>query len=237
MTIFNFIVFFVLLAIVMALLYRFWQSRLSHLKSLSSPTPTRFPVLTTPKEKTRIVLFGDSRMTEWQSVWPVQYEVINRGISGSTSFQAFERLTRDVLDLDPDWVVVQVGVNDVVASRLVFGKARQKILDDIPANLENTLKIIARSGARVILIPVIPDISCDIFRLLLWQGSLESSVKKVNTQLQTMDGLNVITLDTVQWFTVDGQWRKEFARDALHWNTKAYDALQTAVLNIIERKF
>ena len=238
MTLNRFIVLLILLSILAALFYHLQQWRLGKLKVLSSPTHIVFPAaISTPNEKTRIVLFGDSRMAEWQSTWPAKYDVVNRGISGSTSVQALERLKRDVLDHDPDWVVVQVGINDIVASRLVFGKAREKILDEIPANLEKILNELTRSGARVILMPVVPDINIDMIRFLLWQGSLESSVKKVNAQLQTVDGLNVITLDTAALFATEGKWRKDFSRDALHWNTKAYEALQTAVLEIIERRY
>lgn len=42
-----------------------------------------------------------------------QLTVVNRGVPGGTAEEGLERLRRDVLDLDPDLVFVQFGLNDL----------------------------------------------------------------------------------------------------------------------------
>jgi lysophospholipase L1-like esterase len=46
---------------------------------------------------------------------PVEYssQIVNKGISGDTSRDVRARWQRDVLDLQPDWVSLMVGVNDI----------------------------------------------------------------------------------------------------------------------------
>src|SRR5690606_27416111 len=43
----------------------------------------------------------------------LQLEWVNRGISGDTVRHLHERWQRDVIDFQPDWLSVSIGVNDV----------------------------------------------------------------------------------------------------------------------------
>ncbi len=43
----------------------------------------------------------------------VRVRVTNSGISGNTSRDLLERFDRDVVDLNPDWVSICIGINDV----------------------------------------------------------------------------------------------------------------------------
>lgn len=49
------------------------------------------------------------------STWypEVMLRVTNSGISGNTSKHLLERFQRDVIDLNPDWVFICIGINDV----------------------------------------------------------------------------------------------------------------------------
>lgn len=49
------------------------------------------------------------------STWypEVYVRVTNSGVSGDTSRDLRNRFQRDVLDLDPDWVSIMIGINDV----------------------------------------------------------------------------------------------------------------------------
>lgn len=236
MTINRYIQLFILLSITAVGIYHLQQWRYSKLSGLSTPADVRFPaVVQASSDKTRVILFGDSRMAQWKASWPSQYDVINRGISGSTSFQALERLGRDVFTHQPDWVIIQIGINDVVASRLLFAEARKKAIDDIPNNIEKIVTEISNSGAKVILMSVVPDIDADLLRLLIWQGGLKSDVESINKKLQTIEQLNVIKLNMSDLFANNGVWKADYARDALHWNPNAYGALLNAALTIVER--
>jgi lysophospholipase L1-like esterase len=60
--------------------------------------------------------FGYVRMVEnlLMSVYPeYNIRVTNSGISGNTSRDLLNRWERDVLNLNPDWVSIMIGINDV----------------------------------------------------------------------------------------------------------------------------
>ena len=60
--------------------------------------------------------FGYVRMFEnlLASVYPeIKVRVVNSGISGDTSRNLIERFDRDVISLNPDWVSICIGINDV----------------------------------------------------------------------------------------------------------------------------
>ena len=60
--------------------------------------------------------FGYVRMFEnlLASVYPeIKVRVVNSGIGGNTSRDLIERFDRDVVSLNPDWVSICIGINDV----------------------------------------------------------------------------------------------------------------------------
>lgn len=55
---------------------------------------------------------------------------INMGVSGNTVRDLKSRWTRDVLDLNPDWLCVMIGINDVWGNFSLLGAFRQNISED-----------------------------------------------------------------------------------------------------------
>ncbi len=81
-------------------------------------SPERPPPLKPPL---KIVCLGDSlttcggeggRYTDWLARWLPEHQFFNRGISGDTLEGGRARFQRDVLDLAPDIVVIELGAND-----------------------------------------------------------------------------------------------------------------------------
>ena len=72
--------------------------------------------------------------------------VVNSGISGNTSEDLLERFDRDVLDKNPDWCSICIGINDVWRQFDVPSiKEYQVMPDEYEKNLEEMiLKIIKR---------------------------------------------------------------------------------------------
>ena len=82
----------------------------------------------TPVQKTRIVFFGDSitqagverggyidliRQEVQQRSAGDKYELIGAGIGGNKVYDLYLRMEKDVLDKNPDMVVIYIGINDV----------------------------------------------------------------------------------------------------------------------------
>lgn len=120
----------------------------------------------------RIVALGDSTTEAgWegnaQSVYPerleaaleargIDVEMINAGISNTTSRQAVERLDSDVRRFDPDYVIIQFGINDswIDAS---LGRTQPRLtLDEYEGNLKTIIATLRADGARPILMTANP---------------------------------------------------------------------------------
>ena len=86
-----------------------------------------------PAAARRIVVFGDSRAAQWADVLQVPgAQVVNRGISGETTAQMALRFERDVIALKPQIVVIQAGINDLVAASVLDRKSTRLNSSHIP---------------------------------------------------------------------------------------------------------
>ncbi|MGH1485105.1 MAG: SGNH/GDSL hydrolase family protein [Cellvibrionaceae bacterium] len=180
----------------------------------------------------QVVLFGDSRIHQWEYEWPSDLEIIKAGVSGSTSYQALTRLDT-ILELKPDGVLLQVGVNDIVASRMVLGQFRKAVLHDAIENIVKISTKITESGIKLVVMTVVPEINVDFARYLFWQGSLEPAANYINAELKSRLPSNVVMINSDKYFKhADGRWRKDFSKDALHWNSMAYNALSSDLIEI-----
>ena len=65
---------------------------------------------------------------------PVSAQVINAGVGGNTTKDLLVRIDRDVIDLNPDLVIVMVGTNDMLNSRKMVSYS------DYTSNLELLVK-------------------------------------------------------------------------------------------------
>lgn len=105
-----------------------------------------------PLSVSRIVCFGDSLTfgtgapegRDYPSVLEelTGVEVINAGVPGNTTEDALKRVDEDVLDYEPDVVLITLGGNDL-KNRIGESTAR--------ANLTTIIQLIQASGAMVIL--------------------------------------------------------------------------------------
>ena len=113
---------------------------------------TGYDIKNVPVEVSRIVCFGDSLTygigASKGSDYPSRLaaitgiEVINSGVSGDTTAAALVRLTEDVLEYEPDVVLITLGGNDL-KNRVGEATAR--------ANLLAIIQDIQNTGAMVIL--------------------------------------------------------------------------------------
>nr|WP_319495079.1 arylesterase [uncultured Desulfobacter sp.] len=132
----------IVLAIVVAgvLGYRFWAGEKA------------YEIKNVPATVSRVVCFGDSltrgvgagkgndypsRLAEMTGL-----EIINSGVSGDTTAAGLARLEDDVLDYEPDVVLITLGGNDL--------KNRVNV-DTARANLAEIIQLIQAGGAMVVL--------------------------------------------------------------------------------------
>jgi lysophospholipase L1-like esterase len=106
-----------------------------------------------PGEK-RIVFMGDSITEGWHFDAPngsfAGKPYVNRGISGQTSPQMLVRFRQDVVDLQPQVVVLLAGTNDVA------GNTGPMTLEQTEDNIRSMAEIATANHIRVVLCSILP---------------------------------------------------------------------------------
>lgn len=100
----------------------------------------------------RIVCFGDSltacggqggHYSDYLQEWLPKYEVINKGIGGDTLGGGRKRFEKDVLELQPVAVIIELGANDYWHTN--------RPISELKADLESMVIDAKKSGAEVII--------------------------------------------------------------------------------------
>jgi lysophospholipase L1-like esterase len=196
---------------------------------------TIYPVdLQQPKTaQRRVVFFGDSRAASWPAPTLPGYEFINRGISSQTTEQSLQRFTAHVRSLQPDIVVIQVGVNDLKTVAL-FPDRQASIIANTQANIRRMVQASRQLGATVIVTTVFPVGAVPLQRRPVWSDQIAPAVQQVNQEIRAMAAPQVIVMDSFARLS-DGQGslRPDYSTDELHLNAQGYAALNQELEQIL----
>jgi lysophospholipase L1-like esterase len=181
-----------------------------------------------------VVLFGDSRIAQWDPLPDLQgAEIVSRGIGGETTAQMIYRFQDDVIGLSPDTVIIQAGINDLVAASLT-----PALSDDLErrtvANLVSMTAQARDAGIRVILLDIFPPARPSLLRRFFWSDTLPELVERANAELATLhappDISVVLSQDTLQ---EDGEWRESVIADTLHLRPNGYRLLNERICSLL----
>ena len=103
--------------------------------------------------KEGIIFMGDSITEEWGRIMPEFFsnkQYINRGIGGQTTPQMLIRFRQDVIDLNPEAVVILAGTNDIAGNT---GPSSVKMIID---NLMSMAEIASRHNIQVFMSSILP---------------------------------------------------------------------------------
>ena len=92
----------------------------------------------------------DNMLSTWYP--EILVRVTNSGISGNTSRDLLERYQRDVIDLNPDWVSICIGINDVWRQFDSSAMADTHVMpEEYEANLEKMILAVKDSVKGIFL--------------------------------------------------------------------------------------
>jgi lysophospholipase L1-like esterase len=187
----------------------------------------------------RLVLFGDSRVAQWHPLPEVgmSWRILNRGVSGETTAQMRWRFPSDVLDLQPDAVLIQAGINDLVAASLAGPERRATIVQRCILNLQSLIDQAGANDIHVILLSVFPPAPPPLYRLPVWDESILVLVDEVNGALRRMSfEPHVRWIDSAAaLMQPNGVWRQDASKDTLHLTAAGYGLLNDVVEPVLER--
>ncbi|MEY2950666.1 MAG: SGNH/GDSL hydrolase family protein [Saprospiraceae bacterium] len=107
----------------------------------------------TDKETGRVVFMGNSITEGWGYADADFFKgkpYVNRGISGQTTPQMLIRFRQDVVDLNPEAVVILAGTNDIAGNT---GPSTLKMIAD---NIFSMAEIAHANGIKVVICSVLP---------------------------------------------------------------------------------
>jgi lysophospholipase L1-like esterase len=196
--------------------------------------PVNAPIRQWPQEgPPDIILFGDSRIARWQPPLAVQgARILNRGIGGETTVQMLDRFETDVILARPKIVVIQAGINDLVAA----GLSENRHNDIQEAAVQNLTEICTRAianGIECVLLKVIPTSDVSWLRRLVWSAQIPVLVEKSNLQLDGVNHSGVTLFDPGRVLMPNGNWHSEYVSDELHITPEAYRELNSALEPIL----
>ena len=187
-----------------------------------------------PGEK-RIVYLGDSRIEAWQELPQVPgAQSVNRGRGGQTTAMAQLRLQEDVLALDPDVVVLQIGINDLKAIGILPDRAAE-IVEQAGRHVANIVERLRRRNVEVLVLTVFPIGDVDLLRRPFWSPAIAEAVKELNERIRGLAGTGVTVVDCDGVLGEAGRIRESFERDWLHVNRAGYAALDRTLTPVLRR--
>jgi len=178
-----------------------------------------------------IVFYGDSRAADWSSPELPQISFINRGVGGQTSAEALVYVDRALAGLQPQIVVVQIGINDL--SVLFFNpEQRQLVVTACQNNIRQLVSRLEELSETVILTTIFPVGDADLF--FYDTAEVIDAVDEVNITIHSLAGPNVAIFDAFSILvTDDGLVQPDFALDMLHINRQGYAALNRELSGVL----
>jgi len=182
----------------------------------------------------RIVFLGDSRIEYWSPKPELPAaEIVWRGIAGETTSQLAFRVKQDALDLDPSVVVIQAGINDVVAAAAI-GREREAV-ETVIDNLRRIATDCALSGADVRLLTVVRPSDPPLLRRLVWSDRVLGTVEQINAGLRKLDVPGVRIIDADRYLSLpSGALQPGVAADTVHFTAAGYEILNTLVVDSLQ---
>lgn len=181
-----------------------------------------------------VVFFGDSRAYAWPAPTGLeQFTFANRGVNGHTTTQCLLRFDAHVTPLEPDILVVQVGINDLVAIPTLPG-AKEEIVAGASANIRQIVKRAEALGTTVVLSTIFPTGPVPLYQRPFWSAEVDAAIAEVNAYLRSLAGESVVILETEPVLANEkGRVRAEYAEDTLHLNERGYAALNIRLADIL----
>ena len=179
-------------------------------------------LLKLPNNGNRIVFIGDSITEFWQrydSAFFTQNKYINRGISSQTTSQIQERFQNDVIDLEPKYVIILAGINDIAENNGPI--SIEEIMNNIVSMVEKSLK----NNIEVVLCSILP--ASDFY----WNPKIKpiEKIKQLNVLIEAYCLAEKIKFVDYHTPMVDENFGldKKFTNDGVHPNLNGYLKMKT----------
>ena len=205
-------------------------------KSLDWPNLSRYQdenrsVGIPEKGKQRVVFMGDSITEEWSNLYPDYFDTkgyINRGIGGQTTPQMLIRFKPDVIDLEPDIVVILAGTNDIAGNT---GPSNVKMKTD---NIFSMAELARAHQIKVVLSSILPVFEYE------WAKEIKdvpATIDSVNDELKKyVNDHGLVYLDYFSPMVDERKGlNKDYTYDGVHPNQDGYILMSSLAEKVLSR--
>ncbi len=177
------------------------------------------------------VLMGDSITDSWakkDGATLYHRMIIGRGISGQTTAEMLVRFRADVIEMDPEYVVILAGINDIARNN---GYIK---LSNIHKNIVSMAELAQAHGIKPVLCTLLPA------HEIGWRpdlGDPRPKIDSLNTMIRDYAAKNGLPL--VDYHSVmkddEGAMKEEYRKDAVHPNLDGYKKMEEILFGVLDR--
>jgi lysophospholipase L1-like esterase len=183
------------------------------------------------KGKQRVVFMGDSITEEWSNLYPGYFDTkgyINRGIGGQTTPQMLTRFKPDVIDLEPDIVVILAGTNDIAGNT---GPSNVKMITD---NIFSMAELARAHQIKVVLSSILPVFEYE------WAKEIKdvpATIDSLNDELKKyVNDHGLVYLDYFSPMVDERKGlNKDYTYDGVHPNQDGYILMSSLAQKVLSR--
>lgn len=184
-----------------------------------------------PLAERRVVLFGNSITENWRKMRPEFFTgngFLGRGISGQSTYQFVVRFREDVVNLQPEIVVINAATNDVAENTQPYNE------DYTFGNIATLCELAKAAGIKVVLTTTLPAARFG------WNPSITDApakIKALNDRLAAYAAANGIPF--VDYYSAladeSGALPASFSADGVHPNDDGYAVMESLLLPVLTR--
>lgn len=186
----------------------------------------------TEKTGNPIMVFMGNSITEgWMNADPGFFDdnnFIGRGISGQTTYQMLLRFREDVINIKPDYVLINGGINDIAENNHHYNEERTF------GNIVSMVELAKSNGIIPVLSSVLPG------KEIYWRKSIEDVPQKIislNKKIKQFADANGLIF--INYYTAmgdeEGGLNRKFTKDGIHPNLEGYKIMEETLLKDMKK--
>lgn len=182
--------------------------------------PTRTPIVQTAAARCVALLMGDSGISRWPLRPAPGWQLKRMGIPGATT-AAIAGPARDAIAaIRPHLIIINAGGNDAAGIAFLWGERRRAAIARSAARITALARAGQASGARVVVLGLVPPANQPWWRALLIGGRQGTAMAAI--EAVPLPG-GVIRIDTSALIGADGR------SDHVHFTPAAYARIDAAL--------
>ena len=178
----------------------------------------------------RLVLFGDSITQNWAAFdpqWLAEHNFAGRGIGGQTTAELLSRIRPDVIELNPEYMALLIGINDIARNNGYIS------VENAFRNIVSMVELAQLNGIKPILCTLCPAGEIGWRKRI---GDPRPQIEKLNSLIRAYAAEHELLLADYHaaMAAEDGSMDARYVIDAVHPNLDGYKVMEKVLLDVLE---